>query len=184
MRTPDEQREYMKLYMRRRRHPELCCQVCGKRLVGQQTKFCGRPCRVKDYYNRHKATAQARYRRWHRANAERSVARVRAWRLANPGRSLTYVKKWRTQECPFCGGNLCWPARACRKCTIRFGCLCHDNPQCEVAEKHKHCPCGMPVKPNRHYQIEPCKLCQADMDRLGISLAEMFRTERDLEEAA
>lgn len=185
-RTAEEQREFMKHYMRRYRHPELFfpapgCMICGVDLEGRKSLYCGRKCRQHAYHLRHGDKNRARYRAWHAANLERSIERVRAWRKANPKRFREYINKWRRQACPYCDQKLTWPAKSCRACAVRYGCLCHDNPMCGVEGAHKHCPCGMPVFKKGHYHVEPCSLCIADMRRLGLTFTQLFESTRESE---
>lgn len=187
---PQQNREYMRNYMRRyRAKAEAGCAVCGKELRGRQGIYCGRKCRQHAYHKRHAERNRARYRAWHAANRERSTERVRQWRLANPGRNIAYVRKWRQKPCPYCEGSLVWPAKSCKRCAIQFGCICHDNPSCGIPESHKHCPCGMPVYTKRgHYHVEACEFCARELKRLSLTLPLLFelgrRHDKEFEEAA
>lgn len=174
---PQKNREYMREYMRRYRGPN--CTICGKELAGRKALYCGRKCRQHAYHLRHGEANRARYRAWHQANLKRSVERVRAWRQANPERFREYITKWRRQACPYCDGKLTWPAKSCRECSVRYGCLCHDNPSCGMTGPHKHCPCGIPIATRKgHYHIEPCAFCLREMARLGVTFAQLFELAR------
>jgi predicted nucleic acid-binding Zn ribbon protein len=188
MRTPDEQREYMKLYMRRYRASEIpkrtpVCLICGKAVEGAQMFYCGPRCR--------KWASNARHRTKYR---DRLVAKSRVYREANPDKVHAAGASWRARHrqyykrpCPECDGMMNRTAARCDRCRLKFESACVGNPACAVVGAHKHCRmCGEPIPMRRRWD-EWCRLCEADRVRLGLTEAEFRATDRsqeELEEAA
>lgn len=186
MQTPEQRREYYRIYMAEYREgkrrtiqpvvsqpvvvvvaePKGGCWECGEPIPRERFYYCSKKC-----------MSRAANRRLRAKNRERYAEYSRKFRLERPADSTQACRNWRAnnpayykESCPECGRPKNKEAQRCDACRLQLERTCKNNPACGIKYSHKHCQtCGEPMR--RRWDAL-CGLCEQERQRLGLTVTQ------------